>query len=71
MGWHTDMIDALERHDPTALDDLETPTLVNLYTLLSDVQRNASSLRQDVSHAHWPTFHIYLCMSNPSARLQF
>ena len=44
------LIDALERHDPTALDALETPTLVNLYTLLSDVQRNASSLRQDVSH---------------------
>ena len=43
------LIDALERHDPTALDGLETTTLVNLYTLLSDVQRNASNLRQDVS----------------------
>ena len=43
------LIDALERHDPTALDGLETSTLVNLYTLLSDVQRNANNLRQDVS----------------------
>jgi hypothetical protein len=43
------LIDALERHDPTALDSLDTATLVNLYTLLSDVQRNAGSLRQDVS----------------------
>lgn len=42
------LIDALERHDPTALEDLETQTLVNLYTLLSDVQRNADELRQDV-----------------------
>ncbi|WP_318567228.1 hypothetical protein [Salinigranum marinum] len=42
------LIDALERHDPTALDEMETPDLVNLYTLLSDVQRNANDLRQDV-----------------------
>ena len=42
------LIYALERHDPTALEDMETPHLVNLYTLLSDVQRNANDLRQDV-----------------------
>ncbi len=42
------LIDALERYDPTALGDLETQTLVNLYTLLSDVQRNANNLRQEV-----------------------
>ncbi|MFB6083261.1 MAG: hypothetical protein ABEJ94_03330 [Halorientalis sp.] len=42
------LIDALERHDPTDLDGMETPALVNLYTLLSDVQRNADDLRQDV-----------------------
>ncbi|WP_255194632.1 hypothetical protein [Natronobeatus ordinarius] len=42
------LIDALERHDPTALEDGETPALINLYTLLSDVQRNAGDLRQDV-----------------------
>ncbi len=43
------LVDALERHDVTTLEDLETGTLVNLYTLLSDVQRNANDLRQDVS----------------------
>jgi len=42
------LIDALERHDVTTLEDVETPALVNLYTLLSDVQRNANDLRQDV-----------------------
>ncbi len=42
------LIDALERHDPTDLEGMETPALVNLYTLLSDVQRNANDLRQDV-----------------------
>jgi hypothetical protein len=43
------LLDALEREDPTALDAIETPALVNLYTLLSDVQRNANNLRKDVS----------------------
>lgn len=42
------LIDTLERHDPTQLENMETPVLVNLYTLLSDVQRNANDLRQDV-----------------------
>lgn len=42
------LIDALERHDPTNPEGMETPALVNLYTLLSDVQRNANDLRQDV-----------------------
>jgi hypothetical protein len=42
------LIDALERHDPTDLSGMETPALVNLYTLLSDVQRNANELRQAV-----------------------
>ena len=43
------LIDALEREDLTALDGLDTPALVNLYTLLSDVQRNANDLRKDVT----------------------
>jgi hypothetical protein len=43
------LIDALEREDPTNLDAIETPELVNLYTLLSDVQRNANDLRKDVT----------------------
>jgi hypothetical protein len=43
------LIDALERNDPTDLAAMETSDLVNLYTLLSDVQRNANDLRQEVS----------------------
>jgi polyhydroxyalkanoate synthesis regulator phasin len=43
------LIDALEREDPTDLDTIDTPELVNLYTLLSDVQRNANDLRKDVT----------------------
>jgi hypothetical protein len=43
------LLDALEREDPTELAESETPALVNLYTLLSDVQRNADNLRKDVS----------------------
>ena len=43
------LIDALERHDPAALEDIGTPALVNLYTLLSDVQRGANDLRKEVS----------------------
>ena len=43
------LIDALERHDPSVLEDVETPVLVNLYTLLSDIQRDANDLRKDVS----------------------
>ena len=42
------LIDALERHDLAALEDTETPALVNLYTLLSDVQRNANELRKEI-----------------------
>ena len=42
------LIDSLERHDPTALNTAETPVLINLYTLLSDVQRNAGDLRKNV-----------------------
>lgn len=42
------LIDALERHDVTTLEDTETPALVNLYTLLSDVQRNANDLRKTI-----------------------
>ncbi|UWG50719.1 Uncharacterized protein AArcCO_1412 [Halalkaliarchaeum sp. AArc-CO] len=43
------LVDALERHDVTTLSEMETDALVNLYTLLSDVQRNANDLRQDVA----------------------
>ena len=43
------LIDALERHDLTVMTDLETGILIDLYTLLSDVQRGANDLRQDVA----------------------
>ncbi|GAA0291459.1 hypothetical protein [Halarchaeum salinum] len=43
------LVDALERHDVTDLSQLETPALVNLYTLLSDVQRDANDFRRDVA----------------------
>jgi hypothetical protein len=43
------LIDALEREEMNVLDEVETPALVNLYTLLSDVQRNANDLRKDVA----------------------
>jgi len=43
------LIDALERHDVNDLAGLETDALVNLYTLLSDVQRNANEFRQSVT----------------------
>lgn len=43
------LVDALERHDVTALEDMGTDALVNIYTLLSDVQRNANAFRQEVA----------------------
>ncbi len=43
------LIDALERHDVTALSELETDALVNLYTLLSDVQRDANEFRKEIA----------------------
>ena len=43
------LIDALEREDLTALGGLDTPALINLYTLLSDVQRNANDFRKDIA----------------------
>jgi hypothetical protein len=42
------LIDALERTNLAALEETETPALVNLYTLLSDVQRNANELRKEI-----------------------
>jgi len=43
------LIDALERHEVSDLSELETNALVNLYTLCSDVQRNANEFRQDIA----------------------
>ena len=43
------LVDALERQEVSDLTALETEALVNLYTLCSDVQRNANDLRQDIA----------------------
>ncbi|WP_331234235.1 hypothetical protein [Natronorarus salvus] len=43
------LIDVLERHDVSDLGQLDTSALVNLYTLLSDVQRGANEYRQEVT----------------------
>jgi hypothetical protein len=43
------LIDALERQGVSDLTALETEALVNLYTLCSDVQRNANDFRQDIA----------------------
>jgi len=43
------LIDGLERYDVTTLSELETDALVNLYTLLSDVQRDASEFRKEIA----------------------
>jgi polyhydroxyalkanoate synthesis regulator phasin len=43
------LVDALERYDVSELEELETASLINLYTLLSDAQRDADDLRGDVA----------------------
>lgn len=43
------LIDALEHRNVTDLSELDTNALVNLYTLLSDVQRDANDFRQEVA----------------------
>lgn len=43
------LIDALERHDVTTLPELDTDTLIDIYTLLSDVQRDANEFRQEIT----------------------
>jgi len=41
------LVDAIERHEVEILEEVETDALVNLYTLLLDVQRNADDFRKD------------------------
>jgi len=43
------LIDSLERYDVDDLSQLETNVLVNIYTLCSDVQRNANEFRRDIA----------------------
>jgi hypothetical protein len=41
--------DALERHEMDDLAAIDTDALVNLYTILSDVQRSADDLRKEIA----------------------
>ncbi|MDS0280369.1 hypothetical protein NDI85_21520 [Halomicroarcula sp. S1AR25-4] len=43
------LTDALERHNVEAVGELETDALVDLYTMLSDVQRSADDLRKEIA----------------------
>ena len=43
------LIDALEHHDMTDPTTIETDALVDLYTMLSDVQRSADDLRKEIA----------------------
>lgn len=69
------LIDALERHDVTNLTEMETNALVNLYILLSDVQRDANDFRQDIAdvllsrvHHDQPTHGQYGSIQRTSRR---
>jgi len=64
------LVDALERYNVTTLEDLETDVLVNLYTLLSDVQRNANDLRQDVTNVLLGRLHHDRPVSGPYGSVQ-
>jgi hypothetical protein len=64
------LVDALERHDVDAFEESETDTLVNLYTLLSDVQRNADELRKDVADVLLPRLHHDRPVAGPFGAVQ-
>jgi hypothetical protein len=64
------LVDALERHEVEVLEDIETDALVNLYTLLSDVQRNANDLRQDVADVLLNRLHHDRPVSGPFGSVQ-
>ena len=64
------LVDALERHDVTTLSEMDTDALVNLYTLLSDVQRNANDLRQDVAGVLLNRLHHDRPVSGPFGSVQ-
>ena len=52
------------------LEDIETDALVDLYTLLSDVQRNANDLRQDVADVLLNRVHHDRPVSGPFGSVQ-
>ncbi len=64
------LVDALERHDVETLEEMKTDALVNLYTLLSDVQRNANTLRQDVADVLLNRLHHDRPVSGPFGSVQ-
>jgi hypothetical protein len=64
------LVDALERHEVDVLEEMETDALVNLYTLLSDVQRNANDLRKDVADVLLNRLHHDRPVSGPFGSVQ-
>jgi hypothetical protein len=64
------LIDALERHDMATFEDLETDALVNLYTLLSDVQRDANDFRKNVADVLLSRLHHDRPVSGPFGSVQ-
>lgn len=64
------LVDALERHEVEVLEDMDTDALVNFYTLLSDVQRNANDLRQDVANVLLTRLHHDRPVSGPFGSVQ-
>jgi hypothetical protein len=64
------LIDALERHEVDALEDLDTDALVNLYTLCSDVQRNADDLRKEIADVLLNRLHHDRPVSGPFGSVQ-
>jgi len=64
------LIDALERHDLDSLPALETEALVNLYTLCSDVQRNADGLRKEIADVLLNRLHHDQPVSGPFGSVQ-
>ena len=64
------LVDALERHEVTNLQQVNTDVLVDLYTLLSNVQRNANDLRQDVSEVLLNRLHHDRPVTGPFGSVQ-
>jgi len=64
------LVDALERHEVDVLEEMETDALLNFYTLLSDVQRNANDLRKDVTDVLLNRLHHDRPVSGPFGSVQ-
>ena len=64
------LVDALERHKVEVLEEMDTDALVNLYTLLSEVQRNANDLRKDVADVLLNRLHHDRPVSGPFGSVQ-